>query len=179
MGRTGCGVPRVCSCKQTPGGSGTPPSATTSGRNKRVHARLRRAMELADGEAFLLHPARDRANKPPRWSAERRASPYPQTAQACLRGTQGRALAPCGPTSLARRRVPLHPSACRRSASLVGAREKFGKPRRADASRERRCLCRDLLRRHSGARQRREPGIHTPQPWLWIPGSRACARAPE
>ena len=27
--------------------------------------------------------------------------------------------APCGPTSLARRRVPLHPSACRRSASLV------------------------------------------------------------
>ena len=109
MGRAGCGVPRVCRCKQTPGGSGNPPSATTSGRNKRVHARLRRAMELADGEAHLLHPARDRANnrrggaprgEHPRWGARRLASA-------------------CGRTSLARRRVPLHPSACRRSAPLI------------------------------------------------------------
>jgi hypothetical protein len=66
-----------------PGGSGNPPSAITSGRHKRVHARLRRAMELADGEAFLLHPARDRANnrrggaprgEHPRWDARRVAT---------------------------------------------------------------------------------------------------------
>ena len=30
-----------------------------------------------------------------------------------------------------------------------------------------------------GASEAREPGIHTPQQWLWIPGSRANARAPE
>jgi hypothetical protein len=41
----------------------TEPSAITSGRDKRVHARLRRAMELADGEAHLLHPAPDRSHK--------------------------------------------------------------------------------------------------------------------
>ena len=28
---------------------------------------------------------------------------------------------------------------------------------------------------HSGARQRREPGIHNPSPWLWIPASLATA----
>jgi hypothetical protein len=31
---------------------------------------------------------------------------------------------------------------------------------------------------HSGAGRRPKPGIHTPQPWLWIPGSR-LRRAPE
>src|SRR5216683_8012994 len=31
--------------------------------------------------------------------------------------------------------------------------------------------------RHSGARQRREPGIHKPRLWLWIPGP-ALARRP-
>ena len=34
--------------------------------------------------------------------------------------TQGATFRACGPTSLARERVPLHPSACRRSASLMG-----------------------------------------------------------
>src|SRR5712691_10514919 len=29
------------------------------------------------------------------------------------------------------------------------------------------------IRRHSGARRRREPGIHNPRRWLWIPGSLA------
>jgi len=130
MGRAGCGVPRVCRCKQTPGGSGNPPSATTSGRNKRVHARLRRAMELADGEAHLLHPARDRANN------RRGGAP---------RGER--------PTSLDARR-PLAPAGhhhwpadgCRCTRAPVGAplpsrlvRENR-KPRRTNASREGRRL---------------------------------------
>jgi hypothetical protein len=46
-------------------------------------------------------------SKIPRWSAERRAS--------CVTGREAPAGA-CGRTSLARERVPLHPSACRRSA---------------------------------------------------------------
>ena len=62
-GRTGCGVPRVAVCKATPGGSGNPPSATTSGRE-----------ELADGEAFLASSRAGPGQQPPRWSAERRTS---------------------------------------------------------------------------------------------------------
>ncbi len=30
-----------------------------------------------------------------------------------------------------------------------------------------------------GATEGGEPGIHSPRRWLWIPGSRAKARAPE
>src|SRR6201991_4217790 len=55
-----------------------------------------------------------RGLKSPRWSAERRTLPLEPEAAA----------AACGPTSLARSRVPLHPSACRRSASLIGLRDK-------------------------------------------------------
>jgi len=54
-------------------------------------------------------PRRTGAHKSPRWSAERRTSR--------VMGREAPAGA-CGPPSLARRRVPLHPSACRRSASL-------------------------------------------------------------
>ena len=54
-------------------------------------------------------PRRTGAHKSLRWSAERRASR--------VMGRKAPAGA-CGPPSLARRRVPLHPSACRRSASL-------------------------------------------------------------
>ena len=57
----------------------------------------------------LLHPAPDRSQQSPRWSAERRAFPLERKAPAGA----------CGRTSLARRRVPLHPSACRRSAPLT------------------------------------------------------------
>ncbi len=105
-GGAGCGVLRARFVTGLPGGSGNPPSATTSGRHKRVHARLRRAMELADGEARLLHPARTRSQQSSRWSAERRAFPVERKAPAGA----------CGRTSFARRRVPLHPSVCRRSA---------------------------------------------------------------
>jgi len=51
-GGAGCGVPRARLVTALPGGSGNRPSATTSGRE-----------ELADGEAFLLHPAPDRSPK--------------------------------------------------------------------------------------------------------------------
>jgi len=91
--------PALLPCKQHPGGSGNPPSATTSGRE-----------ELADGEAHLLHPARDRANNR-RGGAPRGERPASWDVR-CLASA-------CGRTSLARRRVPLHPSACRRSAPLI------------------------------------------------------------
>jgi hypothetical protein len=55
-------------------------------------------------------PRRTGAHKSPRWSAERRASYV--TGRKAPRSA-------CGPTSLARRRVPLHPSAFRRSAPLA------------------------------------------------------------
>jgi len=54
---------------RAPGRLGDRPSATTSGRE-----------ELADGEARLLHPAPDRSQQPPRWSAERRAFPLERKA---------------------------------------------------------------------------------------------------
>ena len=58
------------------GGFGTRPSATTSGRDKRVHARLRRAMELADGEAdFCFIPRRTGAINP---AVERREANVPR-----------------------------------------------------------------------------------------------------
>jgi hypothetical protein len=53
------------------------------------------------------------ANKPPRWSAERRASPGAQTVKASLRGDARTYVT--GPLL---KRVPMHPSAFRRSASL-------------------------------------------------------------
>jgi hypothetical protein len=66
----GCGVLRARLVTALPGGSGNPPSATMSGRE-----------ELADGElgrqqCLMISPrAGPAANKSPRWSAERRASP--------------------------------------------------------------------------------------------------------
>ena len=112
----GCGVLRAWLVTTLPGGSGNRPPPLRAD-----------ASELADGEACLLHPAPDRSQQTPRWSAERRASRVMgRKAPACA----------CGPTSLARRRVPLHPSACRRSAPLAFVRGN-SKPRRSDASRER------------------------------------------
>jgi hypothetical protein len=84
--------------------------------------------ELTGGEAFLLH---HRAGPKPKTAAvERRKASVPEaqaTRKHCLRGTQGapngsavtRDLCARGPALLARERVPLHPSACRRSASLI------------------------------------------------------------
>ena len=69
-GRIGCGVPRVAVCKATPGGSGNPPSATTSGREV-----------LADGEAYFASSRAGPGQQPPRWSAERRAFPLERKAR--------------------------------------------------------------------------------------------------
>jgi len=99
--------PALLPCKQHPGGARqNRPSATTSGTRECANARPK-------GTAHVQRPTVRQggsgANKPPRWSAERRASPLRRKAPAGA----------CGPTSLARRRVPLHPSACRRSAPLA------------------------------------------------------------
>jgi len=56
----------------------------------------------------IFAPSPD-ANKPPRWSAERRASPGARTAWAICAGTRG----PTGPLI---KGVSQAPSACRRSA---------------------------------------------------------------
>jgi len=78
--------------RKLPGGSGNPPSATTSGRE-----------ELADGEAFSLHPARDRANnrrggaprgERSRWNARRPLTPaghhyWPAEGCRCTRAPVG------------------------------------------------------------------------------------------
>jgi hypothetical protein len=111
------------------GGSGNLLSATTSGRHKRVHARLRRAMELADGEApSMLHPTQDRRPKnrrggAPRGGHPRRADCASGPARDARRDVSRLRACVTGP-----RRVPRkHPSACQRSASLVRARGQVAK----------------------------------------------------
>ncbi len=101
MGRrdaASCALP----CTQFSGGSGNPPSATTSGRDKRAHASST-PMALA---VEKLHPAPDRSPKS-RGGAPRGERPG---------WTRGAAHAPAG-LRYGPRRVPRkHPSACRRSA---------------------------------------------------------------
>ena len=99
--------PALLPCKQHPGGvRQNRPSATTSGTCECTR-RDRRAPLMCTAPRSC--PGGSGAKKSPRWSAERRASPMRRKAPAGA----------CGPTSLARRRVPLHPSACRRSAPLI------------------------------------------------------------
>ena len=110
MGRAGCGVLRCCLASSTREAPETRPPPL------RADARSSQTVK-----PYLLHPARVRSQQSPRWSAERRTS-----------RVMGRK-APdgaCGPTSLARRRVPLHPSACRRSAPLALREGRNDKPRR-------------------------------------------------
>ena len=106
--RSGMRRPARAARNRAPGGARqNRPSATTSGTRECANARPK-------GTAHVQRPTVRQggsgANKPPRWSAERRAS--------YVTGRKAPAGA-CGPTSLARRRVPLHPSAFRRSASLT------------------------------------------------------------
>jgi hypothetical protein len=108
------------------------PSATTSGSCERTRRSHRTPPRQAN--VRRLRPGGLGANKPPRWSAERRASPGAQTVKASLRGdARTRVMGPL------LKRVPMHPSACRRSASLVDARE-IGKARRTF------CLARTMVR---------------------------------
>ena len=62
--------------------TGNPPSAITSGREELAGPVI--AERRQRREAFI--PRGPDANKPPRWSAERRASPGAQTVKASLRG---------------------------------------------------------------------------------------------
>ncbi len=100
---------RALPCKQHPGGAGNPPSATTSGRE-----------ELAGQNKKRQRPRRAGRLKS-RGGAPRGEHLAYEMQGASHKRVYARldALCACGPTSLARRRVPLHPSACRRSASLT------------------------------------------------------------
>jgi len=104
----GCGVLRAWLVTALPGGvRQNRPSAITSGTCECTNARPKGTAHVQRPKVW---PRRARSQQPPRWSAERRASR--------VMGRKAPRSA-CGRTSLARRRVPLHPSACRRSASLT------------------------------------------------------------
>jgi hypothetical protein len=108
--RTGA-ASRALPCKQVPGGSGTPSSATRSGREK-----LAGCFDVARRQTF----ARDRVPQIPRWSAERRASPMcgqrERPAWDARRFAKRLRAGVIGPRRVLRR----HPSACRRSAPSLG-----------------------------------------------------------
>ncbi len=114
MSRSG---PASCAlaCNQHPGGARAKPPLRHYERGARMrYMRLESTAPLCNAQR--LHRDGRGAKKSPRWSAERRASPgCVDCASWSARGRKASADA-CGPTSLARRRVPLHPSACRRSA---------------------------------------------------------------
>jgi len=86
--------------RKLPGGFGTPPSATTSGREELADGEASLASSRAGPEPINRRGGAPRGERPASWDVRRLASA-------------------CGRTSFARRRVPLHPSACRRSASLT------------------------------------------------------------
>ena len=125
----GCGVLRawlVTAPREASGKTALPPL-----RAERANAPMR------DPRAPLMCNARtvrQGGSEPTIAAVERRE------ASVLRHWTQGVSQHACGRTSLARRRVPLHPSACRRSASSWSRRQTTGrerKPRRARASRER------------------------------------------
>jgi hypothetical protein len=104
----GCGVLRAWLVTTPPGGVRQHrPSATTSGTRECANARSRaplmcnaRRSGQGGSGANNRRGGAPRGERPTSLDARRLASA-------------------CGPASLARRRVPLHPSACRRSASLT------------------------------------------------------------
>ena len=105
-------------CKQTPGRRPATPPFRHYERNVRTHQCETKG--TAHVHRPTVSPRRARSQQPSRWSAERRASPMRRKAPSDSAFTRVFvALCACGPTSLARRRVPLHPSACRRSAPLA------------------------------------------------------------
>ena len=129
MGRTGCGVPRIA-LHAIPGRLRKPAL--------RHYERTRGARRAFDGASRRTF-ARDRMPQTPRWSAERRAS-YVTGREAPRESAFARvfnALCACGLASLARERVPLHPSACRRSAPSRSARRETSNLGGANASRAR------------------------------------------
>ncbi len=138
LSRTGCGVPRVCRCTQIPGGSGTPPSATTSGRES-SHDRVPAAVLRPSRGTGAINPAVERREAIVRrrhFAVRRRAR----------RRVRTRASASSPRTAL-RARVTGPRKACRCTRAPVGAPRPLGtrgqatggerEPRRAHASRER------------------------------------------
>jgi hypothetical protein len=111
MGRSGCGVPRVA-LQAAPGRRRKPAL--------RHYERTRGARMCS--KARGLRMLRGTGRHKPRVGAPRGERPTLLDAR--------RLACACGPTLLARPRVPQHPSACRRSASLVAVRGSKSKPRR-------------------------------------------------
>ena len=106
MGRTGCGVPRVCamhaSSREAPESRPPPLRADT------------RSSQTVKPDCFI--PC---GTGPTTAAVERRE------ASISIARDARRLASACGPASLARERVPLHPSACRRSAPLVSMRGRW------------------------------------------------------
>ena len=133
-----CGLPMQASPGRRPA---TPPFRHYE-RNVRTHQCETKG--TAHVHRPTVSPRRARSQQPPRWSAERRAFPLERKAPSDSAFTRVFvALCACGPTSLARRRVPLHPSACRRSASLFRAEGNI-QTSEEDVPREKGDLCADL-----------------------------------
>ena len=105
-------------------------------------ARVRRQLPAVVGRrAPEETQARPRGPKPPRWSAERRASRVISAFTRVLTryGTQGASQAPGLPRHVQAPRVPLHPNVSRRSAhpSFGVSEAKLQNPGRKNAPRER------------------------------------------
>ncbi len=146
-------------------------------RNARMrYVKLKSTATLCNARWFHRSASKTRVNAlkgGPGAKNRRRGAPrggHPRRAD-CVsgwRGMQGRAFSSCGPASLAREGVAIHPERLSALRSLALS-EGNCKPRRAYASRERRRM--GALSSFRDASLARGPGIHTPQPWLWIPGS--------
>jgi hypothetical protein len=128
QGRTGCGVPRVCLASRHSGGSpGNPPFRhyERNARMRQCETEGHRSCATPDGFAKAGSEPINRRGGAPRGERPRRADCESWSVRDARRLASA-----CGPTSLARVRVPLHPSACRRSAPSLCAVRGFGKPRR-------------------------------------------------
>jgi hypothetical protein len=124
-GRTGCGVLRVVYASKPPGGVRATPPFRHYERNLRTQqceTCEHRPFATLNGFAKASSEPKNRRGGAPRGERPRRAD-----CVSGLRGTQGRAISPCGRTLFARRRVPLHPSACRRSAPSFCVRDIMAK----------------------------------------------------
>ena len=156
--------------REAPGNTALPPL-----RAGRANApmRDRRAPLMCNVPRF--RPGGLGANKPPRWSAERRASPGARTAKAGLRGDARRALRACGPTSLARRRVPLHPAPVGAPPPHWGGFGKLGGVMPREKEDVCSLSCPGQAEAKAGAKTR-DPGLW-PRKASWVPALRCTASA--
>ena len=151
---------RALPCKQHSGGAReTRPSAIMSGTCECTNAR--------PTGTLMCNAPKSRQGRP---GANNRRSGAPRGEHPALRDAR-RLASVCGSASSIRQRVPRkHPSAYRRSAPsrLCEGNDQTSEetmPREKDET------CAILSTSFRDASAARGPGIHTPQQWLWIPGS--------